>query len=138
MFFLGLLLAIKCDQLVLHLLLDSLEPPPSHESFKCRDKRLLWEYLINLKKHVHLPWALIGDFNDIFLPFEQKIVFYSAKTDLFAQCLSNCDLLEMEYVGSKLDRGVCDLHYHMRFLEATIEHLVKRHSNHNPFLFRCY
>ena len=61
-------------------------------------------------------------------------------------------MMDLEFFGSKftwqgkrrnrlvckrLDRGVCDYRWRLKFPEATVEHLVKRHSDHNPLLLRC-
>lgn len=32
----------------------------------------LWEYLVDLKGRIGVPWALIGDFNEILLLSEQR------------------------------------------------------------------
>lgn len=40
-------------------------------------------------------------------------------------------------VSKRLDRAVGDHSWRMGFPEATVEHLVKRSSDHNPLLLRC-
>jgi hypothetical protein len=42
-----------------------------------------------------------------------------------------------QVVSRRLDRGVCDTRWRLQFLEATIEHLVRRQSDHNPLILRC-
>ena len=42
-----------------------------------------------------------------------------------------------QIVSHRLDRGVSDHSWKMLFPEASVEHLVKRHSDHNPLLLRC-
>jgi hypothetical protein len=45
----------------------------------------VWEYLADLSDNNSLPWLVIGDFNDILLPREQKGgVFSMSKADIFA------------------------------------------------------
>lgn len=66
--------------------------------------------------------------------------------------LDGCGLMDLGFFGTKftwkrpcrggrmvsrrLDRCVCDHEWRMRFQEATVEHLVKRQSDHNPLLLR--
>lgn len=114
----------------------------------------LWDYLGDLRRTISRPWALIGDFNDILLPSEQAGGhFPTSNADAFAQGVDRCGLMDMDFFGSKftwqgrcrgnrlvsrrLDRGLCDHSWRMRFPEATVEHLVKRHSDHVPLLLRC-
>lgn len=40
-------------------------------------------------------------------------------------------------VSRRLDRGLSDTAWRLAFPEATVEHLVKRCSDHNPLLLRC-
>lgn len=80
-------------------------------------------------------------------------VFTTTRVSAFADNLDTCGLLDIEYFGSnftwmghyrggkrvarKLDKGVRDLSWRMAFPKATIEHLVHRHSDHNPLFLRC-
>lgn len=101
------------------------------------------------------PWALLGDFNDILHPSEQREgIFSRMRAEAFARVLNDCELLDLEYIGSKftwqrncvggtlisrrLDRGLGDHAWHMRFHEGTVEHLMRRQSDHNPLLLRCW
>lgn len=40
-------------------------------------------------------------------------------------------------ISRRLDRGLCDDNWRLNFPEATVEHLVRRKSDHNPLLLRC-
>ncbi|KAL2997949.1 hypothetical protein AAZX31_09G069100, partial [Glycine max] len=71
----------------------------------------------------------------------------------FKVCLDIYALVNLEYFGSKftwqkrctrgmlmakrLDRVMSDIQWRLAFPEATMEHLVRRHSDHNPILLRC-
>lgn len=66
--------------------------------------------------------------------------------------LDECDMIDLESFGSqftwhgkrrnrlvskRLDRGVGDYSWRLKFPEATVEHLVERISDHSPLLLRC-
>ncbi|PNY14872.1 ribonuclease H, partial [Trifolium pratense] len=114
----------------------------------------LWDHLEELSKEHALPWLAIGDFNDILLPREQKGgVFSISKADLFASNIDRCGLIDLGAFGSKftwlghcrgsrfvhrrLDRGFGNHAWRLKFPEATVEHLVRKHSDHNPIFLRC-
>lgn len=40
-------------------------------------------------------------------------------------------------MAKRLDRVVSDIQWRLAFPEASVEHLVRRHSDHNPILLRC-
>jgi len=109
---------------------------------------------VDLGTQIDQPWVLIGDLNEILLPSEQHgSVFSQTRASRFGNMLDKCGFMDLNYFGSKftwnrhcvggrslskrLDRGVCDHEWRMSFQEATMEHLVRRHSNHNPLLLRC-
>ncbi|MCH86532.1 RNA-directed DNA polymerase (Reverse transcriptase), partial [Trifolium medium] len=115
---------------------------------------LLWNYLVDLSRSNALPWVAIGDFNDILLPSEQKGgVFSLSKADTFAGNIDNCGFIDLGCFGTKftwqgrcrggrivhrrLDRSFCNYDWRLKFPEATVEHLVRKHSDHNPILLRC-
>lgn len=72
---------------------------------------------------------------------------------MFARGMDRSDLLDLHFFGNKytwqhpcrggrlvtrrLDRGLCDHSWWMEFPEATMEHLVRRRSDHNPLFLRC-
>lgn len=41
-------------------------------------------------------------------------------------------------ISRRLDRGIGDLPWRLSFPEASIEHLTRKHLDHNPLLLRCY
>jgi len=100
------------------------------------------------------PWLLwVISMTFYFLLSNEGVFFSQSRADRFAAMISNCNLLVLDSFGSKftwqarcrggrlvsrrLDRGLCDIEWRMRFPEATIEHLVRRQSDHNPLLLRC-
>lgn len=115
----------------------------------------LWQYLRDLRGRIHAPWALVGDFNDILLPSEQPGgVFSRMRAEAFAGVLEDCALMDLGFIGGKftwqrkcrggmlvsrrLDRGLGDHNWRLKFPEGVVEHLMKRHSDHNPLLLWCY
>jgi hypothetical protein len=75
----------------------------------CTVRPVLWQYLENLSKDYVLPWLLMGDFNDILLPKEQRGgVFSVSKADVFAKNIDSCGLLDLGSFGSKFTwQGHC-------------------------------
>lgn len=117
----------------------------------CRDS--FWQYLIDLSTTISGAWTLIGDFNEILLPCEQKGCHFSMSTaDLFSDVLQQCGLFHLHTTGGKftwhrhcvgyhhmakrLDRGIANLDWRLVFPEAFVEVLCILHSNHNPLLLR--
>lgn len=110
----------------------------------------LWEYLGNLRGRIMKPCTLIGDFNEIFLPSEQRGgMFSSARAARFGDMLDNCGLMDIPFFGSKftwqrpcrggrlvskrLDRCVCDLVWRFRVsrghCRASCEKTIRRQSS---------
>lgn len=75
------------------------------------------------------------------------------RAERFHATVNSCDLVDLEFVGGKftwqwrcrggllisrrLDRGLGDLTWGLAFPEATMEHTLRRHSDHVPILLRC-
>jgi hypothetical protein len=89
-----------------------------------------------------IHWLVIGDFNNILLPSEQKGGGFSvSKVDTFARNIEKCGLIDLGSFGTKLtcqgncrggrivhrrlDRGFYNYDWCIKFPEATMEHLVK-------------
>jgi len=110
----------------------------------------LWDYLRDLRSRVNHSWVLLGDFNEILLPSEQRGgIFSQSRANKFSQVIDDCNLLDLHSFGRKytwqancrggrLDRGLCDMDWRLKFPEATVEHLVRRQSDHNPILMKCH
>lgn len=59
-----------------------------------------WNYLISLRSKINHPWLLVGDFNEVLLPYE--IIggnFYNARAKKFAKMIDNGDLLDLGFKG---------------------------------------
>jgi hypothetical protein len=58
-------------------------------------RAMLWDHFDQLARDVVLPWLLLGDFNDILLPREQRRgVFSVSKAEVFARNIDRCGLIE--------------------------------------------
>lgn len=111
-----------------------------------------WQHLCNISVNIHSPWMLIGDWNEILLPGEQKgCIFSHNRAAAFGRVLDVCGLLDLNTSGGKftwhckqgynqkakkLDRGLANLQWRLCFPEAFIEVLCRLHSDHNPLLLR--
>ncbi|GAU48983.1 hypothetical protein TSUD_245740 [Trifolium subterraneum] len=77
----------------------------------------------------------------------------NVQAEIFNTNIDNCGLIDLgsfstkftwqghcrggRIVHRRLDRSFCNLDWRLKFPEATVEHLVRRHSDHNPILLRC-
>lgn len=111
-----------------------------------------WHYLCSISPSIQCPWLLLGDWNEILLPSEQKgCIFLQPRAAAFGNVLDFCGLLDLNTSGGKftwhrkqgykhmakrLDRGLANLHWRLAFPEAYIEVLCRLHSDHNPLLLR--
>ncbi|KAK2441392.1 hypothetical protein QL285_012694 [Trifolium repens] len=114
----------------------------------------LWNHITELRRDVVEPWLLMGDFNEIIRPSEQKGGIYSpSRAGSLLNVMDNCNLADVNTTGGiftwsrpctgnrmvfrKLDRAIADVPWCMAFPEAYVEVLCKFHSDHNPLLLRC-
>ncbi|XP_020229433.1 uncharacterized protein LOC109810390 [Cajanus cajan] len=62
----------------------------------------LWDYLCSLRASFHLPWVLVGDFNETLLPSDQRGGLFShSRAALFGRMIDECDLLTLDQVGGR-------------------------------------
>lgn len=111
-----------------------------------------WQYLCNVSQNIDTPWLLLGDWNEILLPGEQKnCIFSHNRATAFWNVLDSCGLLDLQtsggkftwhrmegykHMAKKLDRGIANLQWRLAFPEAFIEVLCRLHSDHNPLFLR--
>ncbi|GKV25513.1 hypothetical protein SLEP1_g34945 [Rubroshorea leprosula] len=114
-------------------------------------RSLLWHELSDMAKHINLPWIIAGDFNDV---TEQGEKFggnpiNQLRVNAYLSCMCDCGMMDMGYVGGKytwvnmrnsriirerLDRFWCNSSCRTLFPEATVYHLPRLISDHNPIL----
>ncbi|GAU22350.1 hypothetical protein TSUD_106780 [Trifolium subterraneum] len=114
----------------------------------------LWHHINDPRKDITEPWLLMGDFNEIIRPSEQKGGNFShTRAVPLLNVMNNCNLVDLNTTGGlytwsrpcndnrtvyrKLDRAFADVPWSMAFPEAYVEVLCKFHSDHNPLLLRC-
>ncbi|GLT58322.1 hypothetical protein SLA2020_312230 [Shorea laevis] len=114
-------------------------------------RSLLWHELSNMADHITLPWIIVGDFNDV---IEQGEKFggnpiSQLRVKAYLSCMNDCGMMDMGYVGERytwvnmrnsriirerLDRFWCNSNCRVLFPEATVYHLPRLISDHNPIL----
>lgn len=66
---------------------------------------IFWQHLYNISSNIHLPWMLVGDWNEILLPGEQKgCIFSHNRAAAFGRVLDVCGLLNLNTTGGKFTR----------------------------------
>lgn len=70
---------------------------------KERDRRLVWDMLRSLAASEQEPWLAIGDFNDLLSQVEKegRPPRSLRKIINFQRVVSNCNLIDLEFKGSK-------------------------------------
>ncbi|KAI9086148.1 hypothetical protein K1719_031869 [Acacia pycnantha] len=115
----------------------------------------IWEGLRKIACEVDEPWLLIGDFNEIRTPLEQRGGGHVSEVRCrkFNDWIEECNLIDLETSGpfftwkgpkwqglervyKRLDRGLCNIHWQEKFGEAIIRVIPKIGSDHHP-LFVC-
>ncbi|XP_019244264.1 PREDICTED: uncharacterized protein LOC109224131 [Nicotiana attenuata] len=114
--------------------------------------RLLWRNLMYLADTYKGPWLVRGDFNEILCSTEKfgGRPISNPRSSRFADYLNYCQLVDLAYTGSKytwtnkrhygsnilerLDRILANYDWITLFPEASVRHLPRTHSDHNPLL----
>jgi endonuclease/exonuclease/phosphatase family metal-dependent hydrolase len=94
-----------------------------------------------------MPWLVMGDLNDILYQFEKE----GGRSrpahcmQAFRDAIEDCNLVDMRYIGDKftwqrgdirerLDRGLANEAWNMKFPDASLHHLDYYRSDHRPIL----
>ena len=116
-------------------------------------KRDLWAELENIRRNYNGPWLLAGDFNDTVCMSERNGVDSSEmqrRCKNFADWIANNNLIDLGFSGpahtwfrgnsedtfksARLDRGLVNEEWRLKFEEGGIRHLPKSCSDHCPIL----
>ena len=120
-------------------------PPQFHK------RKLFWECLQNLARHISLPWVLLGDFNDMISDDEKLggLPVNRTRISAFRNYMDNCGLMDLGFHGpsftwtnkspcwqtiikERLDRGLGNAEWATLFPSAEIHHLPRVKSDHCP------
>lgn len=116
-------------------------------------RNLMWNNIVDMHSVIKGPWLLGGDFNDV-LASNEKLggrSFNKKITKILWDCINSCNLINLGFKGSKftwsnnrkknkgiimkrLDRNFANEDWISLFPEASVTHLPRTHSDHNPLL----
>jgi len=116
-------------------------------------RRLLWEEFQNIAGEWSGPWMAVGDFNSITTSSEKcggSRTFPSLASNEFKETIAQCNFLDLGFSGSnftwtnsqfgggyiaeRLDRALANGDWRVKFSDATVNHLARAKSDHNPLL----
>jgi exonuclease III len=123
-----------------------------YASPRVAERKVLWSNLVHTASLHHLPWLLLGDFNEVLcsddkfggLPVNFRRAFN------FKSCLDMCGMIDLgfhgprftwsnfrelsELIQERLDRCFANSSWRTLFPEASVHHLTRTHSDHCPVL----
>ena len=116
------------------------------------ERKLLWNNLSQVANLHHLPWLLLGDFNEV-LCSEDKFggrTVNLRRSQIFGNCLNNCGMLDLGFHGprftwsnlrdvvsliqERIDRCFANVAWRNVYPEASVHHLTRINSDHWPVL----
>ncbi|XP_024190262.1 uncharacterized protein LOC112194247 [Rosa chinensis] len=103
----------------------------------------LWGYLENLFAATGLPYALIGDFNELLDSFAKNMGSLVGRFGGLRDWVNRNGIIDIGFqvstytwtngrIKERLDRGLCSSDWRIAFPEAFIKHLAKMKSDHCP------
>ena len=119
-----------------------------YASPRFREHHLLWKNLCEVAALHSMPWIIFGDFNEC-LSSEDKLGGQPVsmfRTQRFKECLDSCNMIDLGFHGPKftwtnkrelthliqirLDRCFANQSWRTCYLEASVQHLSRLHSDH--------
>ncbi|CAN0854236.1 hypothetical protein LINGRAHAP2_LOCUS5868 [Linum grandiflorum] len=109
------------------------------------NRQILWDQLTELASVTSIPWALIGDFNELASLSERRggaRIGYHHQFPLYDRMIG-CGLIAFTWfrkdvrfplLQERLDRSMANISWRHRFPEASVKHLPRLHSDHRPIL----
>ncbi|KAL6204037.1 hypothetical protein ACLB2K_021307 [Fragaria x ananassa] len=125
-------------------LLTALYASPTHSV-----RSLIWNYLSEFASSVHLPWLIIGDFNDLYSSADKNGGSLAGKFGGMRSWVDSFGLVDLGFQGpeftwtdkrvrERLDRSFCTDAWRIMFLEAFVQHLPRMKSDHCPLLLQLF
>ncbi|KAF7844997.1 ribonuclease H [Senna tora] len=118
-------------------------------SLQSNSRRELWHHLNLLSHSISDPWAIAGDFNSFLYSFEKQggSINGSRLDGNFRSWIEEGCLMDLGYYGSeftwrrgdvaiRLDRVIANDNWRHTFTEASVVHLPRYKSYHNPLWIR--
>ena len=117
-----------------------------------RERSLLWNNLKILSVRHNLPWAVMGDFNDVTREEEKSggNGINSRRVFAYNECMDYCNLIDLGFSGPKftwsncrdvsdliqqrLDRVWVNSDWKLLYPDASVSHLARISSDHCPLL----
>lgn len=113
-------------------------------------RKSLWNYLDGVSSTNNLPWLVTGDFNEIIDESEKKGGRAAHCNSGFADWIGRHHLVDLGFSGAeftwckknihgetlweRLDRGLCNITWRLKFPEGFVRHLPRVKSDHCPIL----
>lgn len=109
-----------------------------------------WDLLRRLNTSSHMPWMVVGNFNEIMFSFEKKGGRIHNEWNIvrFREVLSKCNLSDVSFTGKwftwergrllsnnvreRLDKGVANQAWWSFFSKHSLKHLTHAMSDHCP------
>ena len=116
------------------------------------ERCVLWENLKMLASLHNLPWAMMGDFNEVIAEEEKSggNPIYPRRVNTILDCMDSCQMMDLGFSGPKftwsnkreignliqcrLDRCWANPDWRTFFIEANVTHLARINSDHCPLL----
>ena len=116
------------------------------------ERRLLWNNLSSIASLHHLPWLMVGDFNELLSCNDKQggNPLNPRRVQLFKDCLDAYETVDLgfhgpkftlvnkretgQYIQERLDRAFANYDWKGLYPEASVNHLACTHSDHCPVL----
>ncbi|KAK8636723.1 hypothetical protein V6N13_124461 [Hibiscus sabdariffa] len=117
-----------------------------YDSLTTSKRKLIWPYFRRLVAFIRSPWILFGDFNATISVTDRKGCASSTTLSRdFQNLVVDYGLHDMSYQGpyftwsqglayARLDCFICNSYWDESYLESTVHHLLRLHSDHRPIL----
>ncbi|CAN1191383.1 Putative ribonuclease H protein At1g65750 [Linum perenne] len=107
----------------------------------------LWSDLCRLSSQITIPWLVMGDFNAMVSSSDKRggARFSISHSQPFIDCCDICGLIDPGVIGprftwyrnstsERLDRGLINSEWILKFPYTIIRHLRRQYSDHRPIL----